>query len=226
MRRGSIGATKFNRSSPYIIKPDLEHASFGIDDAAIVHIASQAEVCEIICKREFSSGRPYFAEEFIYGREFNISVMGNPPRVLPPAEIDFAAFPKGKPRIVSRDAKWNVDSFEYHNTPRQFEFPPSDRPLIDQLTQLTLECWRLFRLTGYARVDFRVDTLGQPWILEINTNPCISPEAGFAAALEQAGFSYDAGLQKLLDCAISRVPCSRRSNGVSIPLRHAYPATN
>jgi hypothetical protein len=76
--------------------------------------------------------------------------------------------------------------------------------LINQLTRLTLDCWRLFRLTGYARVDFRVDKLGQPWILEINTNPCISPDAGFAAALEQAGIGYDAGIQEILNSAISR----------------------
>jgi D-alanine-D-alanine ligase len=195
---------QFSGSSKYIIKPDLEHASFAIDDTAIVDVASDAELCQLIRERELRSGRPYFAEQLIDGREFNISIMGDPPHVLPPAEIDFAAFPAGKPRIVSRDAKWNETSFEYHNTPRRFEFPPSDRNLIDQLTKLTLDCWRLFHLTGYARVDFRIDPQGQPWILEINTNPCISPDAGFAAALARAGFEYEAGLQEILNCAVSR----------------------
>jgi D-alanine-D-alanine ligase len=197
-------------SSKYILKPDLEHASFAIDDTAIVEVTSLTELKDAICERELQFGRPYFAEEFISGREFNISIMGDPPQVLPPAEIDFTAFPSGKPRIVSHAAKWNEASFEFHHTPRRFEFPESNRELIDHLSALTLDCWRLFRLTGYARVDFRVDELGQPWILEINTNPCISPDAGFAAALEQSGIGYDDGIAAILNSAVSRFTNSPR----------------
>src|SRR5204862_2939274 len=84
------------------------------------------------------------------------------------------------------------------------EFPASDQPLLRRLTELGRECWRLFDLSGYARVDFRVDEAGQPWILEVNTNPCISPDAGFAAALEYAGIGYDGGIERILNDAIAR----------------------
>ena len=67
-----------------------------------------------------------------------------------------------------------------------------------------MECWRLFDLCGYARVDFRVDAAQQPWILEINTNPCTLPEAGFAAALENTGIHFYDGIQAILDEAIDR----------------------
>ena len=205
-----LASSHFDVRTKYIIKPDLEHASFAIDDRAIVEVSSRNELVDLIRTREEHSGRPYFVEEFVNGREFNVSVMGEPPRVLPVAEIDFTEFPTEKPRIVSHDAKWNVESFEFNNTPRRFEFPDSDSSLIEQLHDLTLACWRLFRLTGYARVDFRVDMIGRPWILEINTNPCISPDAGFAAAMDRAGLSYETGLQQIIDCAISR--CSKSNN--------------
>ncbi len=191
-----------NRHSRYIIKSDLEHASFGLDDASIIGPAPKEQICETIRERESSTGRRHFAEEFIDGRELNISIMGDPPQVLPPAEIDYSSFPEGKPRIVGHGAKWDTFSFEYHNTPRQFEFPASDQPLISHLASLTRACWKLFGLSGYARVDFRCDLQRRPWILEINTNPCILPDAGFAAALRQAGIGYDVGLQKILDVAI------------------------
>jgi D-alanine-D-alanine ligase len=67
---------------------------------------------------------------------------------------------------------------------------------------LAVECWRLFGLAGYARVDFRCDEAGRPWILEINANPCLLPGAGFAAALERAGIGYDEGIQLILDAAL------------------------
>ncbi|MGA2035451.1 MAG: hypothetical protein ABSG68_24650, partial [Thermoguttaceae bacterium] len=116
----------------------------------------------------------------------------------PPAEIDFSAFPPGKPRIVGHRAKWEADSFEYQGTPRRFDFPAEDRPLLDRREELARACWRLFRLRGYARVDFRVDGRGQPWILEINTNPCLSPDAGYAAALAQAGISLEQAIGRIL----------------------------
>lgn len=188
----------------FIIKSVFEHASFEIDDASIVGPASEEEIQELVRERELRSGRCHFAEEFIDGREFNISVMGEPPLVLPPAEIDFSLFPSDKARIVGHIAKWDETSFEYNSTERLFEFPTSDAPLLRELTDLTIRCWRLFGLTGYARVDFRCDAEGRPWILEVNTNPCIMPEAGFATALEYAGIGYDGGLQRILDDAVAR----------------------
>jgi D-alanine-D-alanine ligase len=148
-------------------------------------------------------GRPCFAEQFIEGREFNLAILDGPqgPELLPAAEIDFAAFPPGKPRIVGHRAKWVAGSFEFENTPPSFDFPDQDRPLLDQIGNLTLACWRRFGLRGYARVDFRVDPEQGPWILEINTNPCLAPDAGFAAALARAGIPFPQAVQRIVNAA-------------------------
>jgi D-alanine-D-alanine ligase len=79
-------------------------------------------------------------------------------------------------------------SITTHQEP--FHSGPEDTILISELKRLAIECWKVFGLRGYARVDFRVDTQGRPWILEINANPCLSPDAGFAAAAAYAGISY------------------------------------
>jgi D-alanine-D-alanine ligase len=121
--------------------------------------------------------------------------------VLPVAEIRFDAFPADKPRIVGYAAKWDADSFEYRNTPRTFSVEPDLAALVGRLA---LDCWDVFRLDGYARVDFRVDDRGMPWVLEVNANPCLSPDAGFAAALAAAGIEYQAAIGMLLDDALAR----------------------
>ena len=186
---------------PCILKAVWEHASRGMDDQNVVGEGDGNLVRQRLIEYAARSGRPCFAEQFIEGREFNISVLDghHGPEVLAPAEIDFSAFPADKPRIVGHRAKWEEGSFEFHNTPRTFDFRPEDRPLLDRLRKLTLDCWRLFALRGYARVDFRVDRQGQPWILEINTNPCLSPDAGFAAALARAGIPFGQAVERILE---------------------------
>jgi len=190
---------------PCIIKSVWEHGSRGLDDDNVI-LEGDAELARRVL-REFTArtGRPHFAEKFIAGREFNLPLLDGPsgPEILPVGEIHFSAFPADKPRIIGHRAKWHESSFEFNNTPRSFRFHEEDRPLLEHLKRLALECWRLFGLRGYVRVDFRIDQAGQPWILEINTNPCISPDAGFVAALAEAGMAYDEAIHRIVQKAIA-----------------------
>ena len=107
-------------------------------------------------------------------------------------------YPQGKPRFVGYNAKWDESSFEYTRTPRCFDFPPEDASLLAELQRLSLRCWDVFGLRGYARVDFRVDADGRPWVLEVNTNPCLSPDAGFMAAAARAGLSCSDAVRRIV----------------------------
>lgn len=184
----------------YIIKSVWEHASIGLDDQATVFVSHSDELLFELQSRKEKLGGEGFAEAFIEGREFNFSLLaaGKTPEVLPPAEIRFDAFPPEKPKMVGYAAKWEPESFEYCHTPRRFDFPRKDAPLLRELERMACDCWDLFALRGYARVDFRVDPSGQPWVLEVNTNPCLSPDAGFAAAAKQAGISFERVIERII----------------------------
>lgn len=187
-------------SDRVIVKSDTEHASIGMDAGSVIS-ASRA-VQEIAC-RERQFGGSFFAEAYIEGREFNLSLIDTPEGllVLPPAEILFIGYDDGAPRIVDYAAKWEVESHAYNNTPRRFSFPASDRDLLARLEALARQAWRVFHLSGYARVDFRVDQDGGIWILEVNTNPCLAPDAGFAAAAGEAGLSHDTVIARIVASA-------------------------
>jgi D-alanine-D-alanine ligase len=204
-RCAASGAALSDQKTSWILKGVWDQASRGMDDDAVLRDVDVATVRRRLQARFAQSGRPCFAEQFIEGREFNLSVLttSEGPKVMPPAEIVFSAYPPGKPRIVGHRAKWQADSFEYNNTPRTFDFVPTDRSLLDELQSLARRCWPLFGLRGWARVDFRVDEAGRPWILEINANPCLSPDAGFAAALERAGISFDTAVANILHEAVA-----------------------
>jgi D-alanine-D-alanine ligase len=187
----------------WIIKSVWEHASIGLDEKALVAAADTPSLPERLRQRAPQLGGNCFAEAFIEGREFNLSVLDGPqgPHVLPPAEIVFEGYADDRVKIVDYSAKWDEASYAYHHTPRRFDFGAEDQGLLQRLQTLALACWERFDLGGYARVDFRVDPAGRPWILEINANPCIAPDAGFAAAIERAGLSYDAAIRSIIAAA-------------------------
>ena len=141
-----------------------------------------------------ADGGTWFAESYIDGREINVSLLANGAgvEVLPIAEIRFIDYPADKPRIVGYKAKWNEDSFEYRHTLRDFAIAKAEQALHTRLAALARTCWQLFDMRGYARVDLRVDPQGEPWVLEINANPCLSSDAGFAAAWPRPAFRSSA----------------------------------
>ena len=184
----------------YVIKSVWEHASVGLDEDSIVSVQNEKKLHKIMKSKRERLGGACFAEAFIAGREFNLSLLAGTdgPEVLPPAEIRFDDYPPGKLHVVGYRAKLDEASFEYQHTPRTFEFPVEDAPLLKKLTDLSLECWQLFDLKGYARVDFRVDQEGRLWILEINTNPCLSPDAGFHAAAKRTGLKFNGMIERII----------------------------
>jgi D-alanine-D-alanine ligase len=190
----------------WIIKSAWEHASLGISGDGLVAASNPAELITVLPQRADQLGGACFAELFIDGREFNLSVLAGPdgPEVLPPVEILFEGYDENQPRIVCYSAKWDETSFEYSHTPRRFDFPEDDKPLLNTLIKKALRCWHVFDLRGYARVDFRVDAQGRPWILEINANPCLSPDAGFAAALDRANIPFAKAVERVLDTALQK----------------------
>ena len=185
---------------PYIIKSVWENASVGLDEDSVILARNRGHLRQEMVSRLENLGGNCFAEVFIEGREFNLSLLAgdNGPEVLPPAEIRFDDYPPDKNRVVGYRAKWDEDSFEYHHTPRCFDFPKKDEPLLRNLVELARRCWYLFGLRGYARVDFRVDQAGIPWVLEINANPCLSPDSGFVAAAVQSGLGFNRIIERII----------------------------
>jgi len=186
----------------YLLKSVWEHASNWFDESSIVHVKNAVELRAILEKKNQNGRGQFFAESYIPGREFNLAILAG--TFLPVSEIHFMEYPADKLRIVDFRAKWEEDSFEYTHTPRSFEFPEADRPLLAELLVIARRCWDFFDLRGYARVDFRVDSNNRPWVLEINSNPCLSPDGGFHAAAARTNLSFTDLVEKLIANCIGR----------------------
>ena len=173
--------------SIFIVKSALEHASLGLDDHSVVQGADAAR--KLMAEKHAIFGGPWFAETYIEGREFDVGMIEIDGRVrtLPPAEILFTGHDNGRPRIFNYASKWDEGSDSFEATPRIF--PARESALFSELERIALAAWALFGINGCAHVDFRVDAQGRPYVLEVNANPCLTSDAGYTLAAEQAGLT-------------------------------------
>jgi D-alanine-D-alanine ligase len=187
---------------PVILKPRFQDASNGIDQDSVCRNALQLKERARLFYEQYG---PLVIEEFIDGREFNVSVLGYPEtKILPIGEIDFSAFPDDLYQIVGYRAKWDSSSFEYHNTPRTFTGKLTV-PVLRAIQKTALECFRIFMLRDYGRIDIRLDCRQRPYVLEANANPCLSPDAGFAAAAAQEQLAYSEIIMTIINGVLWRM---------------------
>jgi D-alanine-D-alanine ligase len=201
---------------PLIIKPLREDASLGIDNDAF--IPDEKTLKQQVQKIYHGYGQPVLVEEYIDGRELNVSILGNEKaKVLPISEIDFSSMPPGLPRICSYAAKWVENSREFSSTiPRcPASLPP---PVKKRVKEVSLEAYRAMDCRDYARVDIRLSPEGVPYVLEINANPDISLDAGMTRSAKMAGFTYPEFIARIVEFSWARyisLPSRGRSRKVS-----------
>lgn len=175
-------------SFPLIVKPVQEDASIGIDEDAVVkNLADLKKRIDYVIN---NYRQPAIVEEYIDGREFNIAVIGNHrPKALPVSEIDFSNLSEKTPKICTYEAKWATDSPIYIKTP---PVCPADisKKMQQGLFDIALKAYDLLGCRDYARIDMRMSEDGLPKVLEVNPNPDISPNAGFARSAAAEGFDY------------------------------------
>jgi D-alanine-D-alanine ligase len=170
---------------PWILKPAWEDASVGLEGEPVAATPERALARARMLAARFP-GQPILLEHFLPGREFNVSLLEGKAGVeaLPVAEIAFVGFPAGVPALVGYEAKWATGSFEESHTVRRFPDEGVCARMAD-IRELAQAAWRACGLSGYGRVDLRLDEGGLPVILEVNANPCLSAGAGFMAAAGQ-----------------------------------------
>jgi D-alanine-D-alanine ligase len=187
---------------PCIIKPVSQHCSAGVNRDAVVHdlAALRARIEHVREVYKESS----LVEAFIAGREINVGIWGNGrPQLLPLREIDFSAFSNPYHQMVTWDSKWVPTSEDYNKQPVLFDVKATEA-LRARLEEISLKTWRAFGCRDYARVDFRIDSHDQPFVIDVNPNPDITSDGGFIGGCRMLGFGYGEAVSHIIDMAGKR----------------------
>ncbi|MCL4436182.1 MAG: ATP-grasp domain-containing protein [Thaumarchaeota archaeon] len=182
---------------PLFVKPVQEDGSIGVTGENVVW--SRRQLTERVNHVTKTYKQPALVEEFIDGRELNVALLGNnPPVALPLSEILFI----GQEKFVSYNAKWIKASRSYEETtpvcPANL-----DADTLKKVEEVAISSFRLLRCRDYARVDIRLSGK-TPYVLEVNPNPDIDPNAGYACSLHAAGLSLEEFVERVVGYALSR----------------------
>jgi len=198
---GTKTISLFHLNYPCMVKPCAEDGSNGISQESVVNDFASLEKQVTALDRRF--GRRALVEEFVDGREFNITVLGtSEPKALPVSEIVYS-LPPDIPRILSFAAKWDPQSIYFKHTkavcPAEI-----DNELRERIAKTALLAFRLLGSRGYARVDFRLNAEEQLKVIEVNPNPDISPDAGAALQAQAAGITYNQFIERIVQLSLEK----------------------
>lgn len=188
---------------PVFVKLSREDASIGIDASNVAgdRAALERRARELLERHR----QPVIAERFIDGREVNVTVIGNPGalEVLPLHEIDFGAMPAGSPHIISYAAKWDEEHPDYAGTlPVPLRDP--EPALVEAIESVARAAFEALELADFGRIDLRIDSAGQPHVIDVNPNCDLSPGAGVARAAAAAGLDYPQLVGRICEIALQR----------------------
>jgi D-alanine-D-alanine ligase len=189
---------------PLIVKSLTQEASIGISQASVVD--GDEKLRERVAFIHESIGTAAIVERYIEGRELYVGIHGNQTlQALPVWELFFKNMPEGAKRIATDRVKWSV---KYQKKYGIDSGPAVDVPdaRCSEIQHLCKRAYRALELSGYARIDLRLDEAGNAWVLEANPNPQIAKGEDFAASAEKQGISYEALLQRIINLGLRWQP--------------------
>lgn len=191
---------------PMIVKPSREDASIGIHNESIVR--NENELRKRIEYVLDEHKQPALIEEYIDGREINVSVVGNEELItFPISEIDFSELPEEYPKIISYNSKWMYKTAEFHGTKAVCPAQNLSDSEVKTIQDTAKKVYRLLGAADYARVDMRLKD-GVAYVLELNPNPDIASDVpedtGFTRSAKAHGWEYSYLIQQIIGYALKR----------------------
>lgn len=186
--------TPANPSFPLIVKALNEEASAGLSQASVVH---SVERLKERVEYMHSLGLDALAEKFVEGREFFVGVLGNYRlEIFEPRELIFSKSESPERQFYSQRAKFDIKYRERHGIDTKSY--NEDPELVQKLKEAARKTYKALYLNGYARIDLRVSTEGEVFVIEANPNPDLSENEDFALSALESGYEYPELLEKIL----------------------------
>jgi D-alanine-D-alanine ligase len=191
---------ELNIPFPVIAKPNFGDSSFGITQKNVAYSIEELANAILQIRTQFDYNNPILVEEFLTGAEISVGIIGNSDNytVLPIIEEDYSELPEGLPKICGYEAKWMTDS-PYMQTLRSIR-ASLPQAVEQEVINHSLKLFRRLDCKDYCRFDWRLNSQGEPKLLEVNPNPGWCWDGHLAKMSSHGGMDYSQMLNAIL-CA-------------------------
>jgi D-alanine-D-alanine ligase len=181
---------------PLIVKSLTHESSIGIAQASVV--GDEEKLRKRVDFIHESVGTHAIVERYIDGRELYVGVMGNDRlQVFPVWEMHFSKMVEGDNwPIATERVKWSAKYQKKHGIATNKAADLAELEVA--IGKMAKRVYRALELTGYARIDLRMDSDGRIYVLEANPNPQIAYGEDFAESAHHAGVEYGDLLDRIL----------------------------
>ena len=189
---------------PLIVKSMTEEASLGISQASIVEDDEKLQERVDFIHHSNSVGTGALVERYIEGRELYVGVLGNTRlQVLPIWELVLSNLPEDAKKIATARVKWS-DKYQKKYQIRSQVAEGLSPELQQKIINVAKRVYRHLAITGYARIDLRLDENdhNKVYVLEANPNAQLAYGEDFAESAEHVGLSYSDLLQRILNLGL------------------------
>jgi D-alanine-D-alanine ligase len=189
---------------PLVVKPSNTDDSYGITNSSVV--TNKRELTRQLKKIIEVMGRPALIEEYIDGDEYEVSIIGNSQedlRVLPLTRSVFKKMPKGYWHMYTREAK-RQENPAYKKIVLERASKAVNPKLEALITEIAIDAYKIMQCRDYGRVGIRVDKEGNPYVLEVDTNPPLNPETEMVRAAKLTGMDFGDVLEEIINVAVKR----------------------
>ena len=194
---------------PAIVKPNFGDSSFGITQRSVVNNGEELLNAITEIREKFGYDKPILIEQFLTGKDLTLGIIGNPPEdyiILPMIEEDYTSLPPELPKICGYEAKWIPDSPYWNIKSIPAELPEETIQLIESCS---LKLFERLECKDYTRFDWRLDSDGNPKLLEVNPNPGWCWDGHLAKMSKFAGYSYKEMLEKIITTVEHRLKINK-----------------
>jgi D-alanine-D-alanine ligase len=186
---------------PLIVKSLMEEGSVGIAQASFVENEGQLRERVALIHDKLSGAA--IAEQYIDGREFYVTVFGNAKlEVLPLRELVFDNVEPGTPKMATYKVKWDDKYRERWGIVYQFA-RTLPNGMEERIHHLCKRVYHLLDMNGYGRIDLRITSNGELYVLEANPNPGIARDEDCTLSAIKSGLSYEDFIQRILQLGLT-----------------------
>ncbi len=203
VRRGRRPVLSKRLCYPLIVKSLVYEASAGISQASVVE--NEAQLARRVQFVHENLGTAAIVEQFVDGRELYVGVLGNERlQVFPVWEMFFTNMPDNARRIATERVKWSTKYQQRHGIQTDQATLPDDQ--AQRIRHLAKRVFKALDLSGYARIDLRLDGDNRPFVIEANPNPQLAYGEDFAESAERASISYERLLERIITLGLHWQP--------------------